>query len=660
LGSPLPAHFECVIVACSAVIGLACTTMPKKFRNTPTEMKLKRGRMMSAFTAGKSAIEQELNLPYFLAYSSALGVLREGQFQPFEDDIHVGIYSWDLAALQRSCQDQSAARRDARMISAFEKHGFEPVSEVSEEGSQDQSNSACPRNFLAEGWSRERAFPILYKFCHKESLVRFDVQVFTLQFGHLWDFADGGAETSSGWRYTLFAPQPVEFEKIMTYTMPAQALEEHYGKSWHAPRLQSYIENLSMCENRCQVLRVHPWDPQQKEQLLPPVPTWEDFKLEMRQHRIKYAKAVGDADTEVPPKALDLYKMESKPVVLFQAAEMCRTEGNERLQKGNASGALDKYDEGTYVMDKCREVLTTWRLIFRQIHEEKAEKNKKDRGIKVADLVEPGMPREFRTDEAEERRYRLALLLNASQAALQLQQWDTVEARATQALELDSKSLKALYRRGLARLRAGKPAAAKSDFWSMVKVSNFGSKEALEQLKALLPKDEMHSQLRKLKIAMEKETKLGSMLTEMEEDERISVQDERYQRFIADCEQRKAEGQREVGFDDWVRQYEWRYDAEERAKAREAFPGCFSHMGPAPLPIEDWEVDYLTHKEVDKIMYHRQTEMMAAKKRERAGSIASDEQAVEKEGFECKLHVDREDEQILKDAVLKKGYHYWW
>ena len=28
----------------------------------------------------------------------------------------------------------------------------------------------------------------------------------------------------------LFAPQPVEFEKVMTYTMPAKPLEDHYGK----------------------------------------------------------------------------------------------------------------------------------------------------------------------------------------------------------------------------------------------------------------------------------------------------------------------------------------------------------------------------------------------------------------------------------------------
>ena len=71
-----------------------------------------------------------------------------------------------------------------------------------------------------QGWSDDMAFPILYKFTHRDSFVRFDLmascllgnvgcglgsfpltlfhEVFTMQFGQLWDFADGGAETSSG------------------------------------------------------------------------------------------------------------------------------------------------------------------------------------------------------------------------------------------------------------------------------------------------------------------------------------------------------------------------------------------------------------------------------------------------------------------------------
>eukprot|EP00440_Ansanella_granifera_P017087 gb/GFBE01018561.1/.p1 GENE.gb/GFBE01018561.1/~~gb/GFBE01018561.1/.p1 ORF type:complete len:643 (+),score=180.65 gb/GFBE01018561.1/:1-1929(+) len=639
----------------------------KKFRMTNTELKLKRDRMMDAFKAGKAALE-DLRLPYFLAYGSALAALREGQFQPYEDDINVGIYSWDLAALQRQCTECTADERDNLLKATFERFGFEPVQEMVENpaqaaaGNNVQQNQAvmvCPRSYMAEGWTRDMAFPILYKFTHRESFVRFDLMVFTMQFGQLWDFADGGAETSSGWRYSPFSPQPVEFEKIMTYAMPAKPLEDHYGQDWHVPRIYGYIENLSRCKNRCQVLRVHPFDARMQRHQLPPAMPWEEFRPLMRQYRIMYAKAMADSEHEFPEKKLDLYKLESKPVVLFQAAGMCKDEGNERLKNGKYSGALDKYDEGLYIVDKCREVLLTWRLIFRQIHNEKAEKDRKDRGVKVADLVEPDMPREFRADEDEERAFRLALLLNAAQAALQCQKWDIVEARVASALELETHNKKALYRRGLARVAAGNKEGAKADFWALLKASSFDSKEAVSQLMKLMPKEEVQVQFKKLQKAAKKEEKVGSMFMELDEDDRIAMQDERYQRYLGDCEQRAQEGQREISFDEWAKQYEWRYDADERMKARKAFPEAFSAAGPAPLPVEEWEVDYLTHKEIEKIVYRRQTEAMGARRRQREGEKSSKEEEPQ-DKFTSRLHVDKEDEKLLKDAVVKKGYNYWW
>eukprot|EP00439_Symbiodinium_sp_Y106_P017742 s7751_g2.t1 len=510
----------------------------KKFRMTNTELKLKRERMMDAFRAGKAALEdrqfhhQDLRLPYFLAYGSALAALREGQFQPYEDDIHVGIYSWDLAALQRQCTECTAKERDSLLKSTFDRFGFEPVQEIVDNplqasaGNNVQQNQVvvvCPRYYIAEGWSDDMAFPILYKFTHRESFVRFDMMVFTMQFGQLWDFADGGAETSSGlalWPgYVslglvdpgvfelsgLFAPQPVEFEKVMTFTMPAKPLEDHYGKldgkaswpmsaavegqrvadhrpDWHVPRVYNYIQSLSCCKNRCQVLRVHPFDARMRRVELPPAQPWEEFKSSVRQFRMLYAKAMADSEHEFPEQKLDLYKLESKPVVLFQAASMCLSpeayQTKVRLKNGKHRGALDKYDEGIYIIDKCREVLLTWRLIFRQIHNEKADKDRKDRGLKVADLVEPDMPREFRSDEDEERSLRLALLLNAAQAALQCQEWTAAEARASAALELEQQNKKALYRRGLARASSGDVEGAKLDFWALLKASNFDSKDA--------------------------------------------------------------------------------------------------------------------------------------------------------------------------------------
>mmetsp|Transcript_10907 Transcript_10907/g.20491 ORF Transcript_10907/g.20491 Transcript_10907/m.20491 type:complete len:640 (+) Transcript_10907:124-2043(+) len=639
--------------------------MPQKFRMTNTELKLKRDRMISAFKAGKESLE-ELHLSYFLAYGAALGALREGQFQPHEDDILVGIYQWDLAELQRNRTEHSAAERDGRIMSVFERHGFDPVSEVQEpkkgmpgqEVSQPESINACPRTYQAETWSEEQAFPILYKFTHRESIVKFIMIVFTQQFGQLWDFADGGAETSSGWRYTPFSPQPIEFHKIMTYTMPALALEEHYGQNWHAPQDIEYVQNLSKCKNRCQVLRVYPFEMNVTPPRLPDAKPWEAFKDEVKMHRIKFAKAMVNVSHETPPKELDLFKIESKPMVLFQAAGICKAEGNELLKSNQPQKALEKYDEGRYIVDKCQDVLLNWRLIFRTLHQEKAEKDSRQRGLKVEDLTEPDLPPEFSADQREEQQYRLALLLNATQAALQMNDYETAIARASDAIDVDPKSLKAHYRRGLARAALGQKKAAKQDFLTMCKLSDFDSREALQQLMKILPKEEVEKEVRNLKNHEARQDKLGQLLTSGQQDPRIALQDERYERFKGDVRQRKADGQPEITFDQWARQYEWRYDAGERQKIRARWPQIFNHMGPAPLPVEAWEVDYLTHKEVEKIMYQRETKHLAALREQREGPR---KQLIEKEeAFAVELEVDDEDQEAITDSVIKKGYNYWW
>ena len=59
------------------------------------------------------------------------------------------------------------------------------------------------------------------------------------------------------------------------------------------------------------------------------------------------------------------------------------------------------------------------------------------RGLKVSDLLEPDLPREFRADEDEELSCRLALSLNAAQAALQCERYSEAEQHATKALELE-------------------------------------------------------------------------------------------------------------------------------------------------------------------------------------------------------------------------------
>merc|ERR1719453_890931 len=91
---------------------------PKKFQLTRIEIRLKRARMLSTFRAGLAAV-QELGIPYFLINSTALGALREGEFDPLEDTICIGVYQWDLAALQRGCPEPTAESRNAKIKAAF-------------------------------------------------------------------------------------------------------------------------------------------------------------------------------------------------------------------------------------------------------------------------------------------------------------------------------------------------------------------------------------------------------------------------------------------------------------------------------------------------------------------------------------------------------------
>merc|ERR1740120_526587 len=118
--------------------------------------------------------------------------------------------------------------------------------------------------------------------------------------------------------------------------------------------------------------------------------------------------------------------------------------------------------------------------------------------------------------------------------------------------------MKALYRRAQARARAGRRDAALADYWSMVRLSNFESKEALNQLMALLPKEEVQRQYQKLKASAERDKKVGALLTELGDD-RVGAQEERHRRYTADCRQRALNGEQEITFDDRVGAQEERH-----------------------------------------------------------------------------------------------------
>merc|ERR1719316_321523 len=156
-----------------------------------------------------------------------------------------------------------------------------------------------------------------------------------------------------------------------------------------------------------------------------------------------------------PPKIkLDLLSGEFRPVHLMEVATVCKEEGNALL-KESSKKAQRSYDEGVEIMDKCRAVVLEWRLVFRHIHQEKAEKDRKRRGLKDSDLEADEMPREFLEDIHKAQMLRNACLNNGAQACMQQEDWEGVYARTSQVLENDNRDVKALYRRGIAQARQG-------------------------------------------------------------------------------------------------------------------------------------------------------------------------------------------------------------
>jgi len=72
-------------------------------------------------------------------------------------------------------------------------------------------------------------------------------------------------------------------------------------------------------------------------------------------------------------------------------------------------------------------------------------------------------PERFAGQNDEAKAMLLACLLNAAQCALKQEAWREAEKRAAKALQLDSKNVKALFRRGSARTRMGDYSDARAD-----------------------------------------------------------------------------------------------------------------------------------------------------------------------------------------------------
>lgn len=126
-----------------------------------------------------------------------------------------------------------------------------------------------------------------------------------------------------------------------------------------------------------------------------------------------------------------------------------KEEGNKLYREKDWSGAIDKYEEACTLVYYCYSSDPGWR--------------KNNRGIDddVITLVDDKGSTE--EDAKQQIKLRLTCALNIAACKLQLQKYDEVIAACTAALELDKRSVKALYRRAEARIRPNSSTAYDHD-----------------------------------------------------------------------------------------------------------------------------------------------------------------------------------------------------
>jgi len=126
----------------------------------------------------------------------------------------------------------------------------------------------------------------------------------------------------------------------------------------------------------------------------------------------------------------------------MKISEGIKDEGNALYAKGNWSDASDKYEEAATLVYYCYSTDPGWR--------------KNNRGIDDDVLVLVDDVGTTEEEAAQQRRLRLTCCLNLAACKQKLQKYDEVIAACDVALELDPRSIKALYRRAEARVRPTK------------------------------------------------------------------------------------------------------------------------------------------------------------------------------------------------------------
>ncbi|KAJ1605199.1 hypothetical protein OJ253_3258 [Cryptosporidium canis] len=290
-------------------------------------------------------------------------------------------------------------------------------------------------------------------------------------------------------------------------------------------------------------------------------------------------------DTTINSDSEDLG--ESCELMLKSAREL-KDSGNESYKSGDYSGAKEKYEKSLERLDKI-------------------------------DQKEEG----FEADETSE--LRQSLQLNLAMIYLKTQEWSKAIQVTGQVLKRNSKNVKALYRRGLARLGFGMYDESKDDFQMVLKLDPSNA-DAHRQLKILRQKIQEDNEKSKSGFSRMFH---GGLYSDKQQDvekrrkEERERRAEKYNRYLAQIKSKNSE----LGSD----------EEEEEA-----------------LPFEEWEKEEIEKEKEQEREKERENERKAKESSEKKSTtIISKNTSSSNE-----VELDEEDLKILEETK-KMGYCYF-
>lgn len=163
------------------------------------------------FNSGVAALNAA-QIPFTLAYGTALGIRRDNSLIPGDNDVDFMVFYEDLPL------DADGNIDHARLNGAMNDNGL-----VS-------SGGGDPFVWSCEG----KTYPVMYQYYHKDTHIGTDVYILYTHEQTYWEFSDGGERTGMGLPFPILPLDVVRFRKTRFKTWPKEWLDLQYG-DWKTP-----------------------------------------------------------------------------------------------------------------------------------------------------------------------------------------------------------------------------------------------------------------------------------------------------------------------------------------------------------------------------------------------------------------------------------------